>query len=145
MLTIPFVWMIYQERREIFRHPGQGSVLKLSVKGKILHCVTDAFNYFYAMAYLNSLQNYYSRLILTLLLVPYIIKKEIWCSSQMTFSYPALQLKKILLSTLYLNLNFIFCVLQLNKSPAFIFIVCNFLAQFPYFACVQHHSSNFYQ
>ena len=70
---------------------------------------------------------------------------QCWPLTHMTFSYLALQQKKILLSALYLYLNVIVHVLQLNEWSAFVFIVHNFLPQFLYFVRVWLLSINFYQ
>ena len=50
------------------------------------------------------------------------IHKNFQCGTYATFSYPALQLKRILLPALHSYLDFIFNALQLNELPIFMFI-----------------------
>ena len=73
------------------------------------------------------------------------MSKKNCCGTHTTFSYFALQWKKILLPALHSYLNFTMYTFQLNELSAFVFTVHIFSAEFSYFASVWVQSSNFNQ
>ena len=67
-------------------------------------------------------------------------EKKFCCDTHTSFSYPTLQHMNILLSVTFI-FNIFFLCLIVDELLAFIIFVYNF----PYFAGVWLHSSNYYQ